>query len=129
MSGRTKFVLDTNAVIAVIKGQALSAERIEDLRHSKNCVSVITRIELFAYPNLTEGEAEKIRCFLKKCRVVPLKRSVELLAIKIRRDSNPRLKLPDSIIAATALILNATLLTNDIKLFNKTYSGLKSAKL
>jgi predicted nucleic acid-binding protein len=129
MSGRTKFVLDTNAVIAVIKGRELSAERVDDLRRSKNCVSVITRIELFAYPNLTEGEAEKIRRFLKKCRVVPLKRSVELLAIKIRRDSNPRLKLPDSIIAATALILDATLLTNDIKLFNKTYSGLKSAKL
>jgi predicted nucleic acid-binding protein len=129
MSGRTKFVLDTNAAIAVIKGQELSAERVDDLRCSKNCVSVITRIELFAYPDLTAGEAEKIHRFLKRCRVIPLKRNVELMAIKLRRDSNPRLKLPDSIIAATALILNATLLTKDTKLFNKNYPGLKTAGL
>jgi predicted nucleic acid-binding protein len=35
----------------------------------------------------------------------------------------------NTIIAATALILDATLLTNDTKLFNKNYPGLKSAGL
>jgi predicted nucleic acid-binding protein len=124
MNGRTKYVLDTSAVLAIVKAEKIPAALADDLRHSKNFVSVITRIELFAYPSLKTDEAAKIRGFLKKCRVIPLNRKVESMTIDVRRDTDPKLKLPDAIIAATALILNATLLSNDTKLLNTTYRGL-----
>jgi predicted nucleic acid-binding protein len=54
--------------------------------------------------------------------VVPLTEEIEEEAIKIRRDV--KLKLPDSIIAATAVKLGAVLLTNDDEFVKKPIPGL-----
>jgi len=55
-----------------------------------------------AYPNLSLPEEFQIRLLLKKrFKVVPLNKKIEQTAILIR--SKTKLKLPDSIIAATAV--------------------------
>jgi predicted nucleic acid-binding protein len=129
MSGQTKFVFDTNAVLALLKGAQVPEILDKTIGCGKWFISVVTRIELFTYPNLTAEEETKIRRFLKKCRVIPLNRNVETIAIKIRRNADSKLKLPDAIIAATALMLNATLLSNDIKLLNTKYPMLTVIEL
>jgi predicted nucleic acid-binding protein len=130
MSGRDKFVLDTNAVLAIIKGAAIPAAMAERIRRARNFVSVITRIELFAFSGLAaqdavaSAEETKIRLFLKKCRVVPLNKKAEREAILLRR-AKPKLRLPDAIIAATAVVLHATLITNDDDILRLGVPGLK----
>jgi predicted nucleic acid-binding protein len=77
-------------------------------------VSVITELELLSYPSLTVHERFQIDRFLRDVSIVELTQNIKEGVIKLRREH--RLKLPDAIIAATALWENADLLTNDERL-------------
>jgi predicted nucleic acid-binding protein len=50
-------------------------------------------------------------------------------AIHIRREGFPRLKLPDAIIAATAVVLEAQFITTDDKLLRLVWPGFNVAVL
>lgn len=78
-------------------------------------MSIITEIELLSYPNLTLSDEQQIQHFLTQLQILNLTESIKKTAIDLRKQN--RLKLPDAIIAATALDLDAILLTNDLKLF------------
>jgi predicted nucleic acid-binding protein len=69
---------------------------------------------LLAYPDLTPSEEIHIKAFLQDITIVDLNSTVKSHAINLRR--RYRLKLPDALIGATALALDATLLTNGQRL-------------
>ena len=77
-------------------------------------VPVITEMELFSYPSLSGDSETRIRKFLNEASIVGLTDSVKERAIELRRKSG--LKLPDAIVAGTALVVGAELVTNDGKL-------------
>ena len=86
------------------------AEQAE-LRLEQCAVSQITRMELLSFPGITRDEERRIDAFLSACHVCRLDERTEQEAIRLRRLTN--LKLPDAIIAASALVRGATLLTLD----------------
>jgi predicted nucleic acid-binding protein len=49
--------------------------------------------------------------------------TIERTAIAIRREGEPRLKLPDAIVAATAVFMDAALVTADARLCKLTWPG------
>jgi predicted nucleic acid-binding protein len=55
--------------------------------------------------------------------VVPLFDAIERTAVSVRRKGSPRPKLPDSIVAATAVVLEAQLITTDDKLRRLLWPG------
>jgi hypothetical protein len=77
-------------------------------------VSVITEIELLSYPLLDIQTEQKIRDFLAKLTLTNLDEPIKTKAIQLRRQHT--LKLPDAIIAATALTLKVPLFSNDLRL-------------
>ncbi len=117
MSG-TDILLDTNVVIGLLKGHAPAIELAEAAQFAfdRATVSQITRMELLGFPSLTDDEEHEIRAFLSACRVCLLDEHIEVEAIRLRRKA--ALKLPDAIIAATALIHGYQLLTLDKDLVN-----------
>lgn len=106
-----KIVLDTNAVLYFLGGRLA-----EPLPDGDFYISVITEIELLSYPLLSNEEEMTICDFLSDVTIVDLNPAVKQSAIKLRKQH--RFKLPDALIVATACSLNATLLTNDVKLLN-----------
>ncbi|GHS85141.1 motility twitching protein PilT [Campylobacterota bacterium] len=122
MSGPTKFVFDTNAALIGIKAATSVEEASVNLSGSLPFISVIVRMELLAKPGLQPDELAKIGAFLDSVTVVPLTEDIEEEAIAIRRDA--KLKLPDAIVAATAIKLGAILLTNDREFTKKPISAL-----
>lgn len=68
-------------------------------------------MELLGYPQLTDEEDRTIRAFLANCQVRMLDEQTEARAIQLRRSG--AFKLPDAIIAATALTGSLHLLTLD----------------
>ena len=108
MNGMTNnsFVLDTNVIIDLIEENNVS------LPKGERFFSVITEMELFSSPALTQSDEIERRNFLSEMIVIPFKDSIKNEAIRIRRFGSPRLKLPDAIIAASAVVLDATLVTN-----------------
>jgi hypothetical protein len=112
MSG-VEFLLDTTMVIGLLKGHAAAVALAEESGFAleKSAVSQITRMELLGYPQLTNEEDGTIRGFLAHCQVRMLDEKIEACAIQLRR--NGSFKLPDAIVAATALTGSLRLLTLD----------------
>jgi predicted nucleic acid-binding protein len=78
----------------------------------EKCVSVITFIETLADPDMTIDEEAAARDFLSGCAIIDITQEIREKAILIRR-FRKSLKLPDAIIAATAIELESMLLSTD----------------
>ena len=118
-----RFVLDTNAVIFLTtRGSIIPAGLYDELDEAELFISAITEIELFSKPSLLPDEEEKLRGFVTdRLLVNDLTSEVKKETIALRR--NIKLKLPDCIIAATAIVLNAKLLTSDKELLRLEWPG------
>ena len=111
-----EFLLDTNVVIGLLKGHdaAVSTVEASGLDLSKAAISQITRMELLSFSALSEREESEIKAFIGCCRLLMLDEAVEAQAIRLRRQG--LLKLPDAIVAATAMVHDLKLLTLDQRL-------------
>ena len=120
---RTNIVFDTCAVIRLLNRQYDVSTLGIDIDEAKLLASVVVRMELLAKPDLPVDEERHIREFLNDLTIVPLDEAVEQKAVEILRATST--KLPDSIIAATAIVLDAILLTDDAKLLQLSWPGLR----
>lgn len=104
-----KWLIDTNIVLYHLGGRL--AEPIPGGEHA---ISAITELELLSWDELDATGEAAIRAFLNAVERIDLTEQVRVAAVQLRRQS--RLKLPDAIIAASAMTSNATLLTADERL-------------
>ncbi len=107
MSGN-KYLLDTNAVLYILNGDKALAEL---LNGEKLYVSIITEMELLSYRNITAKEKQQIKNFLADFIIVQIDDEIRDQTIEIKKSTH--LKLPDSIIAATAIALDIPFVTSD----------------
>lgn len=115
-----RFVIDTNIFILRFN------DRLADLLPRGEIIcSIITEIELLSFSKLTSAEETLIRDTLAKLAIYGIDQDIKEEAIRLRRESG--LKLPDAIIAATAIHHQAILVTNDAELQN--VPGLQSQSL
>jgi len=107
MSGG-RVVIDTNIALYLLGGD----RNLTAMLNGQNLiVSQITRMELLSFPDISRSELARVEVFLEAWPIEFLHPQIEKLAINIRRKH--RLKLPDSIIAATAMHLDLPLMTAD----------------
>jgi predicted nucleic acid-binding protein len=110
--------IDTNVIINYFKAEARSVNFFEKYKNKDTFgISIITKIELTSYPNITEEELLKIEEFLKEFIIIPVDENIASICSYIRRKY--KTKLGDSIIAATAIYYNSPLLTFNIRDFKK----------
>ena len=120
MTGK-HFLLDTNIFINAIH-QKLK------LPAAHYSYSVITELELLGFPRLSTTDEQAIKSFLGQLTRIELNEQVRQETIRIRRSL--QIKLPDSIISASAVIAGATLVTDDSKLAqNHNGSAISLAEL
>lgn len=90
-----RYLLDTNTILYFL------ADRFsEPFPKGLFYASVITEMELLSYPNLTTKSRHGIQKMLSELTLIELEEEIRKKAIEIRRAH--LLKLPDSIIAASA---------------------------
>lgn len=107
MSGN-RFFLDTNIVLYLLNGD----ETIAELLNGKQLfVSFISQLELLGYPGLDVTERDKIKQFLDECTIIDINEGIKQQVIEIR--SLLRVKLPDAIIAASAIFYDLPLISAD----------------
>ncbi|MEZ4684712.1 MAG: type II toxin-antitoxin system VapC family toxin [Bacteroidia bacterium] len=114
-----RYLWDTNTAIYYL--QQLfppSAETFIDniLAESQPVISAITEIELLCWRNASEQDMAVLQNFINDVWVVELEQAVKLKTAEIRKAH--RIKLPDAIIAATALVHDLTLITRNVSDFN-----------
>jgi len=79
-------------------------------------VSVITEIEALSWHAPDKIYETIIKEFIENANVLPLSKEVVAECVQIRR--NKKIKTPDAIIAATAIVHNLTLITSDLDFKN-----------
>lgn len=120
-----KYLWDTNTVIYYLHQQLpVSAERFIDglANQYVPCISVITEIELLCWRTDVQKNLNAISSFLGDMFIVELNGQMKLKTVEIRKYN--KIKLPDAIIAATALVYDYTLISRNTSDF-KSIGGLK----
>jgi predicted nucleic acid-binding protein len=102
-------LLDTNVALYLLGGRLAAP-----LPTGSYGVSVITEMELLAWPSLTAEEEKRVREFLAQLVVCELTPSIRARAVELRKEHH--LKLPDAVVCATALEFGVELWTNDTTL-------------
>jgi hypothetical protein len=113
-----KYLIDTNVWIDAMAGR-LSAESffLISVEVEWAGYSAITRLELFGFPGIKISEESKIKNLLKPFEEVAVTSDIIDKAIKIRKKS--KVKVPDAIIAGTAMACRCCLVTRNIDDFKK----------
>jgi predicted nucleic acid-binding protein len=113
-----QYLIDSNAVIDYLsgkipeKGMAFMNQVINNIPN----ISVITKIEVLGYR--TTPEASKLLSgFVKDSVVIGLSDEIVERTIEIRKDK--KIKTPDALIAATAIVNQFMLISRNTKDFDK----------
>jgi len=85
-------------------------------------ISAITEIELLCWKTNSKKDLQVLHSFIENALILELTKEVKHKTADIRKKY--RVKLPDAVIAATALIYEMTLLSRNVEDFNKI-EGLK----
>ncbi|MFH1354165.1 MAG: type II toxin-antitoxin system VapC family toxin [bacterium] len=109
------FVLDTNILIYYSRRDENVTKDVDGWLSDGEllAVSAIVEGELLSWPEISSHEISVIEDILATLIVVPVDSSVARVAAAFRR--NYRVALLDGMIAATAFLRNATLVTRNIK--------------
>lgn len=114
-----KYLIDTSAVVKyldnILPQEATSF--MDKLVDEDSKVSFITKIELLVWDPPNSNDIEVREKFLAGSEILYVNEDIISKAISIRRKT--KIKLPDAIIAATAMANNFILLSDNDKDFNK----------
>lgn len=116
------YIIDTNSIIDYLSNK-LPEEFVEnilnDVINLKPNISLITKIELLGFSS-DKDAVVLLTDFVNDCNIITLTNEVVEETIKIRKQY--KIKLPDAIIAATAIVNKYKLITRNINDFKKIAS-------
>ena len=112
MSGKT-FILDTNIIIYLSQDKM----KITDFASTGDrlCISIISYMESLGHPFINNEEEAIVKRLCDTCEAFNLTKQITDKTIEIRKQF--KIKLPNAIIAASALVNKATLVTANVKDF------------
>ncbi len=94
----------------------------ETLKNNEICCSVISCLETLGYHKLSKDEQHYLQLFFEAITVLPITQPIIDTAIVLRQQR--KMSLGDALVAATAFEHHQTLLTRNVKDFEKV-EGLK----
>ena len=80
-------------------------------------ISIITYIEIFSSKNIPDSEYIELKRFAEIAKIYDVNRDVAFKSIELRL--NYKIKLPDAIIASTAIVNDLILITRNSSDFSK----------
>lgn len=101
------FIADTNILIYLLEG------RNETRAFTQYAIGIseLTEIELLGKFQISKEEINKIKALISDCYLVSISQQIKEEAIHLKQSQ--KLKLPDALIAATAICSGLPLLTAD----------------
>ena len=116
MSGN-RYFLDTNAIVALLSGNRTLLKMLNQADYV--ATSVVCELEYLAFSDLPNEDKELFEQFREQVYVTDLcSEDTQLKEQILQLRSGKKLKLPDAIIAASAMNQNSVLLTADKQLLS-----------
>ena len=118
-----QFLIDTNAISDYLSAAftAKAMRFLDDVINAVPKISIISQIELLCW-NTDEATGKNVKSFINDSTVINITSQVVEQCVAIRKSK--KIKTPDAIIAASAMSLGYTLITNNEKDFGNI-KGLK----
>lgn len=113
-----QYLIDNNAISHFLSGlfSPKGMEFVSNVIDQTPIISVITEIEALSWVNSNKNKEQILKSFVQDATILELSPSVVAQCVTIRRSR--KIKTPDAIIAATAIVYNLTLITSDSDFFN-----------
>lgn len=114
-----KYLLDTCFILEFHRHSADTLQTIanKNIQSSECAISVVNRLEVLGYANITPDDERCLNVFLENFYKINVNLAIENKVIELRK--HHKIKLPDAIILATALTHRLELLSLDSGLMNK----------
>jgi predicted nucleic acid-binding protein len=109
-----KYLVDSNIIIYHLNKNEFATKFLKD-NYQDIAISQITFIEVLSFPFTIEQE-KIVRELLESFQIIDINMDIANQAIKNRQ--HKKIKIPDNIIASTAMVNNLILVTKNIKDFN-----------
>lgn len=105
--------MDNNAISNFFSGHFTKSgmDFMADVIDQKPVISLITEIEALSWISPDKKKEQIVKAFVKEATVLSLTPAVVAQCISIRR--RQKIKTPDAILAATAIVHHLTLITSD----------------
>jgi len=110
------YLIDSNAIIDFFN-KALPENGKNFLISIEPIISIITFIEIFGNNKADDREIKELQKFCEIATIYNVDPNVSLITIELRKSY--KIKLPDALIAATALFYNLVLITRNVSDFEK----------
>ena len=111
-----QYLVDSNAMID-FWGNLLPPSGATFMEDILPAIATITRIEILSWRNATLGNLQRLEALLLEVLQYPLDENIIKATIKLRQEY--KIKTPDAIIAATALVHKLVLITRNTNDFDK----------
>jgi len=119
-----EYLIDTNILIYHTKGSEAVSNFISDIIAKQGFnLSILTKIEFLGWEKHTPEGFQKCRRLIELANVYVVDEDVAEQAIELKRRS--KIKLADTVIAATALVNNLKLVTRNVD----DYKGVKGLEI
>jgi len=110
------YLIDSNVIVDFFD-DTLPVNGKDLLNNIDPIISIVTFIEIFSKKSLSAQEINKLNEFSEFATIYDVDRNIALITIDLRTQCN--IKLPDAIIAATAVFYELILITRNVSDFNK----------
>lgn len=108
-----QYLIDTNILIYYMNDEipVASLEKLENIFQQSFHISTISKIETLGWKSISVSEVTKISAFLNYAEVLFIDENIEQKSIEIKQKK--KVKTPDAIIAATAMVNDYIIVTRN----------------
>ncbi len=113
------YLIDTNVVIDYMSERFSNSalDFLDNIVNTSFYLSIINKIEILGFKNLSSNEEKQFQSLIRASNIILLNDDIVDETIALRKKYS--IKLPDAVIAASAISINAILITGNIEDFNK----------
>jgi predicted nucleic acid-binding protein len=121
MATADRAILDSDVLIDLARGDLRAIHLIDGIisHGERPAVSIITEMELYLGAR-TKSELRSVRQLVQRLQILPISEMVSVRArnLTVRFGISHGLTIPDALIAATAIVSRAVLLTRNVRHFS-----------
>ena len=108
-----RYLVDSNVIIYHLNSEAIATKFLSQ-NYQDIAISQITYVEVLSFP-FTQEEEKDVKTLLSGFTIIDITQSISNQAIENRKVK--KIKLPDNLIASTAMVNGLILVTRNIKDF------------